>query len=184
MGKPRCTCRGAPVQQRRVCLTVRGHSVAMFTLVVNMRPDTQLRLIGQELALELAEFSFVPVVAQHLPGLANTMADALSRMAQPSSCVTLPSSVKEATPVFPPVRSSAYYRTVTREVPRSWRSRGAPTQEPYGTAWRCQVLAKYYENKIVARVCQPHGVEGRRHPENQIQERRGYDRGRPELRAS
>ena len=60
-------------QQRRVCLTVRGDSVAILTVVVNMRPRTrQLRLICEELALELAEFSFVAVVAQHLPGLANT----------------------------------------------------------------------------------------------------------------
>ena len=63
--------------RRRVCLTVRGDSVAMLTLVVNMRLHTrQLQIIGQELGMERAEFSFVPVVAQHLPGIVNTMADA------------------------------------------------------------------------------------------------------------
>ena len=33
---------------------------------------------------ELAEFSFVPVVARHLPGVVYTIADALLHMSQPS----------------------------------------------------------------------------------------------------
>ena len=60
--------------------------IQLLTLVVNVRPRTrQLRLIGHELALDFAECSFVPVIAQHLPGVANTTAAALSRMAQKCS---------------------------------------------------------------------------------------------------
>ena len=44
-------------------------------------------------------------VAQHLLGVANTMTAAMSRMAQPLSCVTLPSFLKKATQVFQPVRT-------------------------------------------------------------------------------
>ena len=81
-----------PGQQRRVCLTIHCDSVAMLTLVVNMRPHTrQHRVIAEELANEHAEFPFVPVVAPNLPGVDKTMDDTLSRMSQLFSCVTLPS---------------------------------------------------------------------------------------------
>ena len=79
-------------QQRRVCLTVRGDSVAMLTLLVSMRLRTrQLRIISRELAMDSAELLLVPLVPQRLPGIANTMADALSRMAQSMTCADLPS---------------------------------------------------------------------------------------------
>ena len=145
-----------------------------------MRPRTrQFRLIGQELALVFSEFSFVPVIAQHQLGLANTMADSLSRLTQPCSCVILLRFDKGDTCVS----TYAYYRTVTRELPRSWRSLWAPTQEPREQLERfcaCQMVS----GKILARTCKPHGVEVRHHPENRVPERRGYTRGRPELRAS
>ena len=141
-------------QQRRVCLTVRGDSVAMLALVVNMRPCTrQLSLIDQGLVRDFADVSFVRVVAQHLPGLANTMADALSRMAQPCSCVTLSSDLTKATPMFPPARTSAYYRTVIRELPRSLRSRGAPTQEPSKLCSKAVSVLKIACKKFVHWQC-------------------------------
>lgn len=71
-------------QLHRVRLTVRGDNVTMLTLIVNLRPrSAALALIGQELALTFCEFSFVPVVAAHLPGVANVAADSLSRESQP-----------------------------------------------------------------------------------------------------
>ncbi len=50
-------------QKHQVQLLIRGDSVAMLTLLVNMRPHSpQMHIIGQELALEMAHFSFVPIV--------------------------------------------------------------------------------------------------------------------------
>ena len=89
-----------------------------------------LPVICRELALELAELAFVSVVAQYLPDIANTLSDALSRMAQPMSSVTLPSFLKGATPVFPLVREAAYFRTVTDPV--------MPTKVGY-TSWARKV---------------------------------------------
>ena len=64
----------------RIRITVRGDSIAMLSLVLNMRPkSTQMRLIGQEIALDLAEVSFLPLIAEHIPGVANVAADKLSR---------------------------------------------------------------------------------------------------------
>ena len=78
--------------QLSCCLIIHCDSVVMLTWVVNLRPHTrQLRVIAQKLAVELAEFSVVPVGARHLSGVVNAIADALSRMSQPFSCVTFPS---------------------------------------------------------------------------------------------
>ena len=65
--------------QRTLRLAVRGDSVTMLSLVVNLRPSTrQLAIIGQEMAFEIAQAVFVPVIAEHVPGVANVCADALS----------------------------------------------------------------------------------------------------------
>ena len=53
-------------------------------------------------------FGIVPVVAQHLPGVANIVSDTLPRWAQAMSSVTLASFLREATPVFLPVHEAAH----------------------------------------------------------------------------
>ena len=57
----RCACGKLTGKQRQVCLTVRSDSVAKLTYMVDMR--------SWKLALGLAEFSSVPDVELHLPGL-------------------------------------------------------------------------------------------------------------------
>ena len=91
---------------------VRGDSVAMLTLLVKMRPHSaQMRLIAQELAIDMAHFSFVPVVAHHIPGIANTVADELSRWPQPGHSKRVPDFLAFARRVFPPAREADYYIT-------------------------------------------------------------------------
>ena len=73
--------------ERRMILHVRGDSVAMLTVVLKMKPtaSTAMGLIAREVALDVAESAFQPDVrATHLPGVANTLADALSRRADPA----------------------------------------------------------------------------------------------------
>ena len=84
----------------------------MLTVLVNMRPrSVQMRLIAQEVAIDMAHFSFVPVVAHHVPGIANTVADELSRWAQPGHIKKLPDYVKDSKEVKVPIRNNVYYLT-------------------------------------------------------------------------
>ena len=85
----------------------------MLTLVVNMRPRTrQLQIIGQELALEMCNYSFLPVVAEHVPGVANKLADELSRRQQPG-CITRPlPALKHAREIRVPIRTRSYDATL------------------------------------------------------------------------
>ena len=84
----------------------------MLTLIMNMRPPSaQMQLIAQELAIDMAHFSFVPVVTHHIPGIANKVADELSRWPQPGVTKQVPDFLKNAVRVFPPSRTDTYYMT-------------------------------------------------------------------------
>lgn len=95
---------------KAVHLRLKGDSVTMLTLVVNMRPSTpMLALIGQELALEFASVAFTPVIAQHIPGVSNVIADKLSRWHQPGAAKVVPSAIHGAVQRQVPTRDGDYY---------------------------------------------------------------------------
>jgi len=101
-------------QVHRVKLMVRGDSVAMLTLVLNMRPHTKaMRIIAQELAIDTAHYSFVPMVTHHIPGIANTIADELSRWPQPGHVQQVPKFLKNSVQVVPASRDDSYYMSLT-----------------------------------------------------------------------
>lgn len=81
----------------------------MLTLVVDMRPKSwQMQLMGQEMAIELAHFSFVPVVT---PGVANKVADILSRRNQPGQAVQRIAFLSSSRQVQVLIRNKTYYLT-------------------------------------------------------------------------
>ena len=96
-------------------LLVRGDSVTMLTLVVNMRPSsTQLAFIGQELALDFASAAFAPFISEHIPGVANVLADKLSRRLQPGYTQEVPGVLQSAKQVRVPARDKHFYLTLAR----------------------------------------------------------------------
>ena len=100
-------------QKHQVRLRIRGDSVAMLTLLINMRPHSvQMRVIAQEVAIDMAQYTFVPVIAQHIPGIANVVADELSRWVQPGHSQKVPSYVQAPVKrVVPQARIHSYWLT-------------------------------------------------------------------------
>jgi len=99
--------------QESISLRVKGDSVTMLTMIVNMRPTTPaLALIGQEIALEFAAAPFVPMVAAHVPGIANVCADELSRWHQPGHTAAVPTFVSSSSRASPAERDLDYYLTL------------------------------------------------------------------------
>jgi len=95
---------------RAAKLRLKGDSMTMLSLVVNMRPSSpQLSLIGQELSLVFSNVAFVPIMAQHIPGVANVAADALSRWHQPGKPRALPPQLRHARARVPPPRGDDYF---------------------------------------------------------------------------
>ena len=72
-------------------LTVRADNLSTLALVAKMQPHSaQLGIIARELALDIASAAYAPDVVEHLPGIANTAADVLSRRLDPVKSYTLP----------------------------------------------------------------------------------------------
>ena len=69
-------------------------------------------IIAQELALEFCDFSFVPVLSEHLPGVANTVADALSRRHQPGAEHQHLAFLKSSLEVEVPARGTHYWKCI------------------------------------------------------------------------
>ena len=95
---------------RRATLKVRSDSISALVMVLNLKATGRgPSIIARELALDLADALYRPVVAEHVPGVANVTADGLSRMAQDG---TVPSGLTEATRVVVPERTTQWWRTL------------------------------------------------------------------------
>jgi len=107
--------------KRTTKLRLKGDSMTMLSLVVNLRPSTpQLAIIGQEMALAFASAAIPPVIAQHIPGVANVMADTLSRQHQPGKAGPLPQLLRQARAREVPARDDSYYMLIDKfAVPNS-----------------------------------------------------------------
>eukprot|EP00972_Heterocapsa_arctica_P089569 13206844-Heterocapsa_arctica.AAC.1 len=74
----------APLWRNQRCqLTVRSDSIAALTAVLTAKADGPgTSLVAQELALDMAEAVYTPRLVAHLPGVANDLADDLSRLSE------------------------------------------------------------------------------------------------------
>ena len=98
-------------KQRRVKLAVRSDSVSTLVLLVKLKasgPGTSL--IAREAALDIAQAIYEPAIVEHIPGVANTLADLLSRLTQSRS--PLPAALASARRRHLPERDGLWWRTV------------------------------------------------------------------------
>ena len=66
-------------------------------------------IISREVALTYAECAFEPRVFEHIPGIANGIADTLSRLHEPGTDKTLPEELRNITPSVVPLRTKDWY---------------------------------------------------------------------------
>ena len=68
-------------------------------------------IIAREMALDIAAACYPPIVAQHVPGVANNTCDILSRKYQPGAEFKIPALLMDVTETILPSRTAAYYKT-------------------------------------------------------------------------
>ena len=68
-------------------------------------------LIAREIALDMADALYQPSIVGHLPGVANTLADYLSRWHEPGKYHILPEALKASTQRQVPTRNASYWQT-------------------------------------------------------------------------
>ena len=70
-------------------------------------------IIAREVAMIYATAAFQPRVVEHLPGITNVAADALSRLHEPGANYSIPESLQHLSPLPLPVRDERYYSTLS-----------------------------------------------------------------------
>ena len=94
----------------KVTLALQGDNVSALTLALKLKATTgAMKAIAREVALEFSESTVMPLIAQHIPGLTNAVADKLSRRYEPNAHYVLPEALASATEAFAPVRDDSYY---------------------------------------------------------------------------
>ena len=69
-------------------------------------------IISREVALVYTESSFEPRVFERLPGVANGIADTLSRLDEPGCHKTLPAELYDIAPTIAPERVKSWYKVL------------------------------------------------------------------------
>ena len=96
----------------RCVLHVATDNMAALAMVCKMQPHSPaLNVIARELALDIADALYEPQICEHVPGVANIAADALSRKWEPTHRYRLPPVLKHATEVHPPQRPPSWWRS-------------------------------------------------------------------------
>ena len=104
-------------RRSRVLLHVRGDSITALTMTLELRAAGQtMSLIAREVALDVADALYSPAIVSHLPGLANTISDSLSRIFCPTGDYPVPPALLRAQRITCPTRTRNYYRTLRTEA--------------------------------------------------------------------
>ena len=105
------------LQHLRSYLSVRTDNRGALAVVSSLKGSgSALTLVARELALDLASCTYFPHVLEHLPGVANVIADVLSRKFDPNKKNwALPTCLEHLPESVPVARSAAWWRTKTTE---------------------------------------------------------------------
>ena len=97
---------------QRVTVRVRGDNVASLQMAAKMQPKSPaLGVVARELALDLSMASYSIDLVEHIAGITNGVADALSRKRQDGKKFILPSLLRNAREVSAPVRNKRWWLT-------------------------------------------------------------------------
>jgi len=99
------------LREKRLLVTLTSDNTSALAMSAKLK-ITASTLISRELALLLSETSFQPRVIEHLPGVMNSHADALSRLWQPGANFRIPEGLAKCKRLHPPTRDASYYSTL------------------------------------------------------------------------
>ena len=101
---------------RKSSVTLRSDNYSALAMASRMKVPSSANLIGRELALLYTNASFEPRFVDHVPGIANTLSDDLSRLADTHNPHEVPASLKHLTPTLIPRRTRAWYSSLSRSM--------------------------------------------------------------------
>ena len=99
--------------RQRCSVSLRGDNITMLSMITDFGGlSPAVNLLTCETAILIALACYRPVGAEHAPGVANAVADALSRRFQPGKPWALPSFLVGTPETTLPLRDESWYLTV------------------------------------------------------------------------
>ena len=96
-----------------ILLRVKSDSISALVLTLNLKTRGKgAGIVARELALDVAASEYAPHVAEHIPGVENVLADALSRQFDPGFDFCLPTIFADVPETAVPLRGTDYFRTL------------------------------------------------------------------------
>ena len=103
-------------------LAVKSDSIAALVLLADMKSKSpSMNFVGRELALTLSEAAVRPQICAHIPGIANKLADLLSRKFQPGEISSVPAVLRHVPEESIPMRTREWFQTLARQAAASSR---------------------------------------------------------------
>ena len=105
-------------RSHRAVLSVRSDNVGALTVVASLKgTGTALGLVARELALDLGDCEYFPQLVSHISGVANTLADVLSRRFDPTKQPwSVPVQLRSIPEASVPERTTKWWRVHSREL--------------------------------------------------------------------
>ena len=96
----------------RCAFTVKSDNTSALVLAATLKSSKSINLIAKEIALLYCEAQYEPRFLEHVPGVMNIAADALSRLNDPASKYVVPDWLSRAKCVSVPLRGRSFYKTL------------------------------------------------------------------------
>ena len=88
--------------------------MAALSTICRMQTSSHaLGIIAREIALDTADAIYEPQIASHIPGIANVVADTLSRRFDPAKTYSVPPPLVHAKEIQVGPRSGGWWRTLS-----------------------------------------------------------------------
>jgi hypothetical protein len=103
---------------QRVVLRVKSDNISALVMCLKLKTDGfGTGIVARELALDIACSEYKPQIGEHIPGVDNVIADALSRKLQPGVVFNLPPCLRTVEEMVVPTRGMEFFRTLQNGPP-------------------------------------------------------------------
>ena len=104
-------CWGPQWKNHSTAITLQSDNMAALALAAKMNGKAS-KIISRELALAMSASSFAPRFVEHVPGVMNSISDALSRLTDPTKPYNIPEVLLGVRREIVPVRDENYFTTL------------------------------------------------------------------------
>ena len=101
-------------KHKRVKITIKGDNKSALAMAARLKAGPSAKLVARELGLLYTTVQWQPEV-EHIPGVANRLADPLSRLKDPNKVYTIPPQLRSLPRTPTVTRTKSWYKVLATE---------------------------------------------------------------------